>query len=636
MKKHDATPFPGQISILEYLEEMAKNTFATAKERVIASVQDYLQRGEILSSLAREKFERVLKKYSLSEMEEKIFAQTSPSYDIDGTLKGIANSVVRPLLRAIEVYEESDEAYKTLLSLMDFDVTLGDGSADMHLGAAWRLRHKDKRSDLITRCVIREEIWPDVLVYGYKGMAHGGSTKSLSFKDGSCAADLGILFAWLILLSLFHRAMGDQELREEILSQWEEKKYEVDFTGSGKVRTGTPETFDFSKRATAPFVVANARYERPTDVALEYLKDLSGLEDIAVSDVSEAEIHSRNRMAWKDSGGKRMYRHFLNKRELVVALLFHGKFEAWDKGIRLDYNDLLSRVRSSYPDRIPDCWAIPHFAHYEYGVLVRMVLGIVWEKKAQAVKTAAYLRGLKESSRATVWMTKKNIPKKIIDEMQASPFNDYFGYVELDESVDIEKEKQIADEFIAFRETYLNSFDTSKVSLRFRKLGNHKALGLFFPNINCLCVDVNSPSSFIHEYGHCMDYLVGKESPLSDQGAFWSVYQKYASALKSELRKEENADLKKRLSGKSKYNLDYYLLHTESFARCFEIYCCRVLNVRNSICKQEEKMSFAYPEDEGLLKLITEYFDQLFASLNQGETKEVAAEEESFEAELAA
>lgn len=47
-----------------------------------------------------------------------------------------------------------------------------------------------------------------------------------------------------------------------------------------------------------------------------------------------------------------------------------------------------------------------------------------------------------------------------------------------------------------------------------RKLGNHKALGLYYPEAKVLVVDVDSPSSFIHEYGHLLDYKFGKVSDL--------------------------------------------------------------------------------------------------------------------------
>ena len=60
----------------------------------------------------------------------------------------------------------------------------------------------------------------------------------------------------------------------------------------------------------------------------------------------------------------------------------------------------------------------------------------------------------------------------------------------------------------------------------------------------------------------------------------------------------------------SKYNLDYYLVPTEVFARCGELYFTRFRGVDNSLLKFER--GFDYPENEKLLELIKKYYDQHF------------------------
>ena len=655
MKQERNRTIPGQISIFDYLEERAKTvtvSFATAKERVIASLEEYLQKGEYLTSLAKERFERIMRGYTLSEIEEKIFSLPSPETDYCGCMKALAKSVVRPLLRSIKDFDDSDKNYMLLKSLVDVEIELfrPELKGPKRVGAVWQLTFKDKKTTDIVGLTIREPGWKDKTLYGYKGLAHARVTYNRYFtRDYSIVCDVSEVLSFLILKKLFKRAMDDEALRPVIKERWDERKYQfynLPYTPQEKRNQGytyvrsddlEPYFWHLKENAYAPFVVHPLRYKRPSEDALTYFCHLTGIEhdDIWVLDVPVKEMERRNNMAEVDSGYRTTWRHFLPKEHLEVALLWATKFDAWDKGVgHFAYNDLVSysegREELNDPTYVPPSWGIPTLPAI-YSDLWIWALGALWQKSGQTVKTVRYLRELQKSSRATVWMTKKNIPKKITDEMQKSAFNDYFGYVEFDETVDVKKAKIIADEFIAFRETYLRSFDTSRVSLRFRRLGNHKATGLYFPNINCLCVDVGSPSSFVHEFGHCIDYLCGGDSALSDQGTFYPVYSRYRRMLLDFLAKKDNEDIKRRLKGK--YNLQYYLLNSEVFARCFEIYCTRVLEIKNSICKPEERMYFAYPEDDKLLKLITDYFDVLCGSLNKGEA---IAEEESYEAELAA
>ena len=60
-------------------------------------------------------------------------------------------------------------------------------------------------------------------------------------------------------------------------------------------------------------------------------------------------------------------------------------------------------------------------------------------------------------------------------------------------------------------------------SIRFRKLGNHKAIGLYYPLIQCLCVDLRNTTSFIHELGHLIDHCMDDGGQLSEQPAFFNV-----------------------------------------------------------------------------------------------------------------
>jgi hypothetical protein len=286
----------------------------------------------------------------------------------------------------------------------------------------------------------------------------------------------------------------------------------------------------------------------------------------------------------------------------------------------MTFGELLNRYEKSDSDdpaRIP--WAFPDVSSSKmYGYdLLKEVIRAVWEEKGELISKWKYYSDMEESVKtsAKVFQTKKNIPDYILKEMRESVFNKAFGYVEIDEDCDLDKIRAIAHEFTSFKERFIPGFDSSKVALRFRKLGRHKALGLYFPMLGCLCVDLRSPSSFIHELGHCIDYMHGGRHALSDRCEFYSVYTLYKRSLMGELYKD--ADKMAALSGsKSKYNLRYYLLHTESFARCFELYVTKCLKVDSSLCKQNNNMGWAYPENEELLQAIRVYFDRLLVTVN--------------------
>lgn len=165
------------------------------------------------------------------------------------------------------------------------------------------------------------------------------------------------------------------------------------------------------------------------------------------------------------------------------------------------------------------------------------------------------------SEYAKSFQTKHNIPLKILKAMEESPFNNYFGYVEYDEEVDIKKMEELYKQFEdVCKFVGLKMHD--EVSLRFRKLGNHKASGLYYFFLKCLCVDVRCPSSFAHEMFHMIDYENGN---LSRKAGFYYVSELYKRAFEEEVQKD--SVLSKQLGGKTKYNREYYLQSSEIFAR---------------------------------------------------------------------
>lgn len=206
---------------------------------------------------------------------------------------------------------------------------------------------------------------------------------------------------------------------------------------------------------------------------------------------------------------------------------------------------------------------------------------------------------------ATAFITKKNIPKSILGAMDQTCLLQYFKYVEFDEDTDLDSVSAIEKEFVALNKAYFSGSVFPDVTLRFRKLGKHKAGGLYYPSLNTLCVDIRSPATFIHEYFHMVDNQLGD---LSLDTGFQDIVEQYKEAFLKELEKEPSS-IKEKMNGRSKYNISYYFRRAEIFARCGEIYLLRVHKAESSLL--QPSLGYAYPESETLDSLIQDYYQSL-------------------------
>lgn len=212
---------------------------------------------------------------------------------------------------------------------------------------------------------------------------------------------------------------------------------------------------------------------------------------------------------------------------------------------------------------------------------------------------------------ARAYQTKKNIPMHVIHKMKSSELNEYFGFIEFDEEVDLKLIDSITNEFIKLNQNIFNGYMNKNVALRFRKLGKHHATGLYYPSIDTMVVDFRHPSSFVHEYFHMIDDMLGDPSMKCEFDKIALLYQKLLrSQIENERKNGKDMFLKK-----GKYNLNYFLRKCEIFARCGEIHLFRNLHVVSSLLKPEETHYFAYPDDKTLNSMIAEYYSDLLNSL---------------------
>ncbi len=202
------------------------------------------------------------------------------------------------------------------------------------------------------------------------------------------------------------------------------------------------------------------------------------------------------------------------------------------------------------------------------------------------------------------YQTKKTQTEKLKEHIRNSRMWNYFGYVEYDESIDLDAVTGYEREFEEFYHRRLPDLDLSQNAIRFRKLGQHKAAGIYFPEVKCLCVDVHHPYSMIHELGHLIDYQNGG---LSTSQEFKEVYE--AARIYIERLAKQEDELGSKLRGKTKYNKDYYLYPTEVFARSFEIYVLEIWKEKLSLLPEELEPIYDCSEEN--LRKIQEYFDHI-------------------------
>lgn len=209
---------------------------------------------------------------------------------------------------------------------------------------------------------------------------------------------------------------------------------------------------------------------------------------------------------------------------------------------------------------------------------------------------------------AKAYQTKKHINLQHQETMKNNSFLERFSTVELDNIVDLNKFRGLEKEFIKLSQQI--NIPERGIDFRIKRLGKHKARGLFYPKpIGCLIVDRNGISSFTHEIGHLIDYEL-ESSELSEGISFKRTYQLYKNDITTsanKLRKTESNTI----SGKK---LNYFLQKTEVFARSFEIYCYYFLGIRNSLLKEQKDFEdgIEYPiSNKDYMVSVKNYFDEL-------------------------
>lgn len=221
---------------------------------------------------------------------------------------------------------------------------------------------------------------------------------------------------------------------------------------------------------------------------------------------------------------------------------------------------------------------------------------------------------IEKSDYAKSFQTKRHINKETQKVMEQNEFLSHYGYVELDNDVDLKKFKEVEKDFIDVRENFFVPLDKTH-SFRIKKLGKHKANGLYVPMFRATIVDLDGISSFIHEVGHQIDYLYAQEGyRLSELVAFRKIVERSQEVANTFVQTlDENDEFRVKWEKGQK---DYYNNPKEIFARSYELYA-HTKGFSVSLAKTLPKNSFLYPMEEGHISAVKDYFDNLLIELKK-------------------
>lgn len=213
--------------------------------------------------------------------------------------------------------------------------------------------------------------------------------------------------------------------------------------------------------------------------------------------------------------------------------------------------------------------------------------------------------------------------KKYQDEElnKSTIFNQWFRKVEVDTEkydgyvFDYDKFSEVEKDFAAVYNQLPKTL--AKPELRFRKLGKHKAYGLYSPFLNIIAVDVRKTSSFIHEYGHYLDFKYQKDV-ISNSLPFTPFITMY----------RENLKALNEIHPVSKKMIEYFNIPTEIFARGFELWVHATIVSDSSVVKESDLYNnkIEYKAFEGFKESLFAYFNIIFEQqLNCSAQNNVAA-----------
>lgn len=181
---------------------------------------------------------------------------------------------------------------------------------------------------------------------------------------------------------------------------------------------------------------------------------------------------------------------------------------------------------------------------------------------------------------ATAYIDKKHPDKEHQKMMKETSLKKIFSHVEIDNDVDKKEYEKFEKSYHEIEHLLPKIPKEVSPSLRLRKLGKHKADGLYFPGFNTVAVDIRNTSSTIHELAHYYDFALKDNVSMSEE--FSKIKRGYAEKLKVPSDRT------------GKYGHSYYTTNTEVHSRLFEIWAHEKLGINNQLLNPEKFTQFDY------------------------------------------
>lgn len=569
--------------------------------------EEYLFRGNRLISIAKDAYEKKLLHYSVTDIEKKL-ASLELTGDIEMALDMIAKKVVAPFLKAIQTAEDAGSC--PLLSCFDesmsvrftYPLKAGDAFGGGYVPeGGYRFSKKEPALIGVTVSEHGKDVYHTI---GLKNARMPQRYRNAVYtKNPLSLCDIPTLLSYLIVISYAQKELAScgDIFSSQLAEYLKVKPFDVYYHPMVGKSDEDKACFYQKKWYINPVDDMEENYRSYFDLLLESIRVTKGVDIEVLENVMSNKQINAAYAEMADKKDRSNVPVFFNYRNLdcLAPLHFLEFYDYATKKLGKPYHvsicSFLKKARNDTYFPLPT----------ENSAYRRCLFHIFfyWQEcKKEMVSTAQYLAELKGEYTHS-YETLKIHSKKMLAEMQTSPLNEYFGFVELDEDVDLEKYEEIMKQFIAWKNHMVPFVDAKENAIRFRKLGNHHASGLYYPFIRCMCVDYRTCTSFVHEFGHLMDHMY---DDLSSQPAFYTVKTLY---------KERLEKVAETTTFKGKYNLSYYGMPTEIFARSFELYNAKVKGICNSLLPSE--YSSVYPQDEEFLSTVGIYFDSLFETLSK-------------------
>lgn len=585
MGKKKLSPVSNQISFVDLIQMFSFSESSPTEELEGRSAKEsedyssYLKKGERILSLLREKTKRILGAFKNRPVFDALNFNTYSSYESADEKVAYVLRRMKTVARSVTAITDEESLTELKMLLDGLDIIESVESADEYCKKlmAAVFRERDPREALMLHirgmeeavCIPKGDAAVPTKYHGCEKLSIRGANRYVYVCDPASAFSSLVLFCqlWQMARDTFKGMdYADKQMNALYMFFYQ---YITDAVSERQLMTENKTVIPIQEHENNCYV---RRFLEDRGLSYEVLSPLEFMR--------KAEV-----------GGM----FLLKSRRSIMDLNMVFFLEE-----SLDISELPVEIRRIFTGR--KAWS----NFFSVGISTYALVNVIDKVFAEYLEDKRDYEMAKGmvSEYARSFETKHNIPLKVQKAMAESQFNNYFGYVEYDEDVDLSLMEQIYKEFASVAE-FIGLKKHDDVSLRFRKLGNHKATGLYYFMLKCLCVDVRCPSSFAHEMMHMLDYEHGK---VSRSYGFQKTLELYRSSLEAELDKDPV--LRKILEGKGKFHKEYYLQSSECFARCGEIYLVRICGIDNSIVKPDEQTSgFAYPRNKELEESIKEYFD---------------------------